>query len=145
MPIREGICWGQPRDGLMLGLAVRGAVVEFYLKNVGSDPLDVLSHVSADIDHLDWYELRMVNQAREERVLRFIADRDKSGTVKVHLLPGESTHHSVNLREWAKRPINSSENLTPGEYELWATYKVPTPSDTWTGRLEAGPVTTKII
>ena len=71
MPIREGICWGQPHDGLMLGLAARGAVVEFYLKNVGSEPLHVLSHVSADIDHLDWYELRMVNEAREERVLRY--------------------------------------------------------------------------
>jgi hypothetical protein len=128
----------------MLGLAAAGAIVEFYLKNVGADPLDVLSHVSADIDHLDWYELRMVDEARKERVLRFIDDRDKAGSVKVHLLPGETIKHSVNLRRWAKRPINGEENLAAGEYEVWATYEVPTPDDNWTGRLEAGPVVTTI-
>jgi len=144
MQTPEDICWGQPQNGLMLGLAAAGAVVEFYLKNVGSDPLDVLSHVSADIDHLDWYELRMVNQAREERVLRFIDDRDKAGTVKVHLPTGETIHHSVNLRKWAKRPINGEQNLAAGEYELWASYEVTDADDNWTGHLDAGPVATKI-
>src|SRR6185503_15464311 len=131
MQTREGICWGQPQDGLMLGLAAVGAAVKFYLKNVGADPLDVLSHVSADIDHLDWYELRLVNQAREERVLRFIDDRDKAGSVKVYLLPGETIHHSVNLRKWAKRPINGEENIAAGEYELWASYEVTDSDDNW--------------
>jgi len=144
MQTREGICWGQPQDGLMLGLAAVGAAVEFYLKNVGADPLDVLSHVSADIDHLDWYELRLVNQAREERVLRFIDDRDKAGSVKVYLLPGETIHHSVNLRKWAKRPINGEENIAAGEYELWASYEVTDSDDNWIGRLDAGPVATTI-
>ena len=144
MQIREDICWGDPQGGLMLGLAAAGATVEFYLKNVGADPLEVLSHVSADIDHLDWYELRMVSQSGEERVLRFIDDRDKSGVETVHLLPGETIHHSVDVREWAKRPINGEEKLAQGEYQLWATYEVTTPEDNWTGRLESGPVTTKI-
>jgi hypothetical protein len=144
MQIPEDVCWGKPQDGLMLGLSAAGAVVEFYLKNVGADPLDVLSHVSADIDHLDWYELRMVDEARKERVLRFIDDRDKAGSVKVHLLPGETIKHSVTLRQWSKRPINGSENLRLGEYEVWATYEVPTPDDNWTGHLTAGPVTTTI-
>ena len=128
----------------MLGLAAHRAVVEFYLKNVGTEPLDVLSHVSADIDHLDWYELKLVDQAREERVLRFIDDRDKAGSVKVHLLPDETIEHSVNLREWAKRRINGEENLASGEYEVWATYEVTAPDDNWTGRLEAGPLTITI-
>ena len=140
----EEICWGEPEGGLMLGLAADGAALEFYLKNVGAEPLDVLSHVSADIDHLDWYELRMVNQAREERVLRFIDDRDKSGVEKVHLLPGETIHHTVTLRRWSKRPINGAENLAAGEYELWASYEVTTRDDNWTGRLDAGPVVTMI-
>ena len=128
----------------MLGLAAAGATVEFHLKNVGADPLDVLSHVSADIDHLDWYELRMVNKAREERLLRFIDNRDKAGSVKVHLLPGEAIHHSVNLRKWAKRPINREENLAAGEYELWATYEVTDSTNNWTGHLDVGPVVTTI-
>jgi hypothetical protein len=144
MQIHEDICWGQPEGGLMLGLAANGAAVEFYLKNIGAEPLDVLSHVSADIDHLDWYELRMLNQAREERVLRFIDDRDKSGVEKVHLPPTETIHHSINLRKWAKRPINGKENLAAGEYEVWVSYEVTTPDDNWTGRLEAGPIVTTI-
>ena len=144
MQTHKGICWGQAQGGLMLGLSAAGAAVEFYLKNVGADPLDVLSHVSADIDQLDWYELRLVNQAREERVLRFIADRDKAGSVKVHLLPGETIHHSVNLRKWAKRPINGEEDLAAGEYELWASYEVTGSDDNWTGHLDAGPVSTTI-
>lgn len=142
MQIPEAICWGQPQSGLMLGLAADGATIEFYLKNVGTEPLDVLSHVSADIDHLDWYELRMMTAAGEERVLRFIDDRDKSGFETVHLPPGEAIHHSVNLRDWAKRPINGEQKLAAGEYELWATYEVTTPDDNWTGRLNAGPVVT---
>ena len=140
----EDVRWGQPSRGLMLGLAAAGAVVELYLKNVGSNPLDVLSHVSADVDHLDWYELRIVHQAREERVLRFIDDRDKAGSVTVHLLPGETIHHSINVRKWAKRPINGKEDLAAGEYEVWASYEVTTPHDNWTGRLDAGPVATTI-
>jgi len=144
MQIHEDISWGQPEGGLTLGLTADRGAVEFYLKNVGTEPLDVLSHVSADIDHLDWYELRMVNKTREERVLRFIDDRDKSGTVKIHLLSGETIHHSVDPREWAKRPINGEENLTAGEYQLWASYEVTNPDDNWTGRLEAGPVVTTI-
>jgi hypothetical protein len=144
MQIREDICWGKPQGGLMLGLTAAGAVVEFYLKNVGADALDVLSHVSADIDHLDWYELRMVNQAREERVLRFIDDRDKAGVVKVHLRPGKMIHHSVKLRKWAKRPINGEEKVAAGKYELWVSYEVTDPDDNWTGHLDAGPVTTRI-
>lgn len=144
MRIPEAICWGQPAGGLTLGLAADGAGVEFYLKNAGSQPLDVLSHVSADIDHLDWYELTMVNKSREERVLRFIDDRDKSGVEKVNLQPGEIIHHSVNLLKWAKRPINGAENLAAGQYELWASYEVTTPDDNWTGRVDAGPVVTTI-
>ena len=144
MQLREDVCWGKPQGGLMLGLSAAGAIVEFHLKNVGADGLDVLSHVSADIDHLDWYDLKMVNDAREERVLRFVDDRDKAGSVKVHLLPDETIKHSVNLRKWAKRPINGEENLTAGEYELWASYEVTTRDDNWTGHLNAGPVTTTI-
>lgn len=128
----------------MLGLSAAGVVVEFYLKNVGADALDVLSHVSADIDHLDWYKLKMVNEAREERLFRFIDNRDKAGSVRVHLLPGETVKNSVNLRKWAKRPINGEENLTAGEYELWASYEVTESDDNWTGHLDAGPEMTTI-
>jgi hypothetical protein len=128
----------------MLGLSAQGANVEFHLKNVGEHPLDVLSHVSADIDHLDWYALRMVNQAGRERVLRFVGDRDKSGSVEAHLAPGDIIHHSVNLGQWAKRPVNGEAEIEVGRYQAWAVYEVSPPGHNWTGKLEAGPVTLAI-
>ena|SRR5436190_15957585 len=139
-PAGTSICWGRPQRGLMLGLSAHETIAGFHLKNVGADPLNVLSHVSADIDHLDWYELKIMNQQGIARVLRFIDDRDKAGFVKVHLSAGESIHHSVNVCEWARRPINSEEELARGRYEVWASYEVTIPDDNWTGSLKAGPV-----
>lgn len=124
----------------MLGLSADKTITEFYIKNAGTDPVDVLSHVSADYKHLDWYKLKMDNDKGETRILRFLEARDKSGFVKAHLAAGESIHHSVDLAEWAVRPINGAEPLTAGTYNVYGFYEVSSPGDNWTGRLEAGPV-----
>ena len=128
---------------MTLGLSAGKTTVKFYLKNVGDAPADVLSHVNAGDEHLDWYSLRMENEKGETRTLRFFESRDKSGSVKAHLEPGESLHHSVDVAGWAVRPVNGAEPLA-GTYEVYAVYEVSPPGDNWSGRLEAGPVTMTI-
>lgn len=139
------VSWGRPARGLRLGVAAEAGLAELHLQNVGDAPLEVLSHVKAHEKHFDWFGLSLKDAAGATRRLRLLDDRDKSGTVRARLEPGESLRHSIDVGDWASRPVNGAEPLAPGAYLLNAEYEVDSARDyaldTWSGRLEAGPVT----
>lgn len=132
--------WGEPVDGLRLGLAPRDAAIELVLQNVGETDLEVLSHVAAGEIHLDWYTLRLQDAGGDTRTLRLLDARDESGVVRATVAPGESVRHRVAVGEWAARPVNGGQPLAPGTYQVSATYAAPPRGKTWSGEIEAGPV-----
>ena len=148
-PKRKGsrmsaITWGDAVGGLRLGVSTDTNVVRVHLENVGKEPLDVLSHVLANEVHLDWYLLHLEDEKGQARLLRLWDDRDESGAVRVRLEPGARIKHDVDVVSWSARPINGEKTLAPGSYKVRASYNVQPGRNTWTGRLEAGPVTLKV-
>lgn len=111
--------------GLRLGI---GAGVTLALENVGSQPLEVLSHVMAAGErHYDWFTVIV-----GEREFKLQADRNRSGFVRVTLAPGESLRHEIDLAAWAAR---QGVSLTTGA--LRARYEVEGDPTAWNGRLTA--------
>lgn len=138
------ISWGMPAAGLRLGLSTKSGTAELSLQNVGEAALEVLSHVQAHEVHLDWNKLRLTNDSGLDRSLGMVDARDRSIPIRIHLEPGESRQNQVDVQEWAKRPINGTQPLAPGNYQLFATYDVANEKDCWLGHLEAGPATLAI-
>jgi hypothetical protein len=141
---KPDIRWGSPVNGLRLGVSGGAGFAELSLENVGTQPLTVLSHVNAGEMHLDWFTLRLRAGSGAARDLHLLADRDKSGRVKVTLEPGKSLQHRVDVQRWAARPVNGNAPLAAGSYELRATYEVEAGEPHWSGKLEAGPATLTI-
>lgn len=137
----SGVTWGRPEGGLALGLSAEGAFARLHLRNVGAEPLTVLSHVVADGFHFDWYRLTLRDADGSARVLSLYDDRDESEVVTSRLAPGESLQHKVDLQAWARRAVNGAAPLAPGAYRMSAEYEVSPRGAAWSGRLEAGPVT----
>ena len=137
------IHWGTPVNGLRLGVAGGAGVAELSLENIGGTPLRVLSHVNAGEVHLDWFTLELRDR-RGERTLHLMAERNKSGRVEVTLAPGQSLEHRVDLQAWAVRPDNGGKDLAEGDYELRASYEVPSGEPVWSGKLTAGPATVHV-
>lgn len=134
------VSWGQQVSGLRLGLSTDGGFVELHLQNIGTAPLEVLSHVNAGDIHLDWYTLRLKDELGNTRKLELMDERDKSGIVRSHLEPGVSIQHQVDVVAWAVRSINGTKPLAAGTYKLYAVYEVEPGRNSWSGRLAAGPI-----
>lgn len=134
------VSWGKQVSGLRLGLSPDGGLVELHLQNVGTAPLEVLSHVNAGDIHLDWYTLHLTDEKGNTRKLKLVDERDKSGIVRAHLEPGGSIQHQVNVGVWATHSINGTKPLAAGTYKLYAVYEVEPGRNSWSGRLEAGPI-----
>lgn len=134
------VSWGEPLRGLRLGVATDGSEVELHLQNVGTTPLEVLSHVKAGEVHLDWYKLRLEDEKSNSRELRLMDNRNRSAIVQAHLEPGASIQHQVDIVAWAARSVNGAQPLDVATYKLYAVYQVEPESDHWNGRLEAGSV-----
>jgi hypothetical protein len=132
--------WGAAVNGLALGLSTNGPVVTLQLKNTGTTPLEVMSHVEAEETHLDWYTITLTDDRGNTRTLKLAAARERSAEVKVSLAPGKTVDHNVAVVDWAARSVNGAKPLAAGEYTVRATYAVSSPNDVWNGRLEAGPV-----
>ena len=136
--IADEVSWGEPVNGLRLGLSVKGSMAYVHLQNVGNVSLNVLSHVRAHEVHLDWYTLLVKAESGLNRQLRIIDSRDRSIAVSVPLGAGESLQHHVDVVEWAKRLVNGARPLAPGIYTLSAVYDVANEKDCWLGRLIEG-------
>ena len=137
------IHWGAAVNGLRLGVAGDAGIAELSLENVGTQSLQVLSHVNAGEVHLDWFTLHLRDSQGARRELRLFADRNKSGRVEVTLAPGQHLQHRVDIQRWAARPDNGGV-LRAGSYELRASYEVEPGEPHWSGKLDAGPVTVSI-
>lgn len=137
--------WGEPVDGLRLGIAGTGAAIALHLGNTGDAPLTVLSHVMApDEAHLDWFTVTLTRGDNEPVQLRFLDDRNRSAEITVELPPGSELAHRVDLVAWAARPINDEVALEPGTYRVTASYEVPPDGATWTGTLHSGSIETQL-
>lgn len=124
-------------NGLALGVSVDDKRrVELLLQNVGDAPLAVWSHAqSGPTVHLDWFELRLVDPLGNTRVARFLDARGtEAAPVKVHLAPGETVRHAIDLDAWLTKPVNGGRALDPGKYGLTAVYEVGI-DGAWNGRL----------
>jgi hypothetical protein len=134
------ITWGQPVDNLRLGLTTAGTTVGLHLQNTGATPLEVMSHVATHELHLDWYTLQVTPPDGAPFTIRLYDSRNRSAPIKQTLAPGEALAHRIDAVAWAARPANGSHTLSPGMYQLAASYDVPADAGVWAGRLKAGPV-----
>jgi hypothetical protein len=137
--------WGEPVDGLRLGIAGSGASIVLALGNTGDAPLTVMSHVMAPEEtHLDWFTVTLAGAGGEPVLLRLLDDRNRSAEITVELPPGSELAHRVDLVAWAARPVNGPVTLEPGTYRVTATYEVPPDGAAWTGTLHSGTVDTQL-
>lgn len=135
----KDIFWSQSCNDLILGLQCTDDHVSLLLKNTGPNPLHVLSHVMAGDIHLDWFRLKVTVNGRD-RFIRLSDDRNRSARIVKTLAPGESLLHRVDVLAWAKRAVNGSVPLKPGDARVLAGYGVHNDAAVWNGELEAGPV-----
>jgi hypothetical protein len=135
-----GATTASARSGdLELTIAVAGTTLRVALANVGDAGLRAyFAAMSAAGPHHDHLVVELAGGSGG-RTLRFTGDRDASTIGIVDLDPGEQVSDELDLAAWALQPINGSEPLWPGAYELTATYKVDVPG-AWAGDLSAGPV-----
>ena len=129
-------------SGVRLGLEINATSATFHVQNVGTKPVDVMSHVQAGEQHLDWYTLELSASDGGQREIGFVDDRDRSAPIKVTLAPQAELSHRVDVASWGARAANGSKPLAPGAYRVVARYTVPagTNATAWTGTLSAGPV-----
>jgi hypothetical protein len=132
------IAWGKAAAGLRLGVAADRLNVTFTLENVSDKKIEILSHVAAQEKHLDWTTLR-VTETGKRREIRFVDDRNRSGSIKVMLDPGGKVSHQMDVANWAGRTVNGARALAPGSHTASAVYAVSDAS-VWTGRIESGEI-----
>ncbi|MCW6006157.1 hypothetical protein K1W54_16440 [Micromonospora sp. CPCC 205371] len=136
--------WGEPVDGLRLGIGAGDGWVALCLGNIGDAPLTVLSHVMApDEAHLDWFAVTLAGEETDV-LLRLFDDRNRAAEITVDLPPGSELAHRVDLMAWATRPINGPVTLAPGTYRATATYEVPPNGAAWTGTIHSGTTTVTV-
>jgi len=111
----------------------------FTLKNAGDASLVVNAAVVGAERHLDWYRV-VFDVGGEHRELRFDDERNRAGTERKTLAPGDSHTEEVDLAAWARRPRNGGKPLPSGSGTLRAFYEVEGDSQAWNGKLEAGPI-----
>lgn len=124
---------------LSLELAVTGSVAHFTLRNRGDAPLTVLTCVTGKEIHYDWFVVT-IEHGGARRTLRFVDDRNRSGTEKVALAPGATWTGDADLAAWAARGVNGAAPLPAGDAAVRAIYEVQGVSDAWNGRIESAPV-----
>jgi hypothetical protein len=138
-PPRAPLTWGEAAAGLRLGIGARHGLLRLVLENVGSGPLQVLSHVRAGGEtHFDWITLSLDGPSGG-RTLALMDERNRSAAVTVTLEAGEAVQHEIDVPAWARREANGAQALAPGRYVARAVYEVPASAQAWSGRLEAGP------
>ncbi len=134
------VTWGDPVNGLRLGIA-GGNTAELYLRNVGVSAFDVWSYVNAQERQYDWFTLHLEDTMGNKRTILLMNDRDKSAPIRVHLAPGETVHHSIDVRHWVAPYVHVETPIVPGAYSVSVTYEVPSADTTvWNGILKAGPI-----
>lgn len=136
----SNVVWGEPLNGLRLGLEKNDGDLILHLRNVGQVPLEVLSHVDAGEVHLDWFTLNLQDEKGNNHQVTLLDNRDESGIVLVDLAPGEGLQHTVDVTDWATREANYHRAVVPGRYQLSAVYDAPDRGNNWVGRLEVGPI-----
>lgn len=125
-------------DGLELLAGARKSAAVLTLRNCGTTPITVLSHVDAGERHYDWFTIEL-ERAGETRVLRLYDDRNESARVTAELAPGDGLEHVIDVGAWARRAVNGGRPLAAGTYRLSATYEVTEPDAPWRGTLRSDP------
>jgi hypothetical protein len=134
------VAWGKPERELVLGLAVRGEVVEAVLQNRGTTEQQVIAKGVG---------LKLVGSGWSGDVY------DHQGPIYLNrpetfatLAPGRGLRIPIDVGERARRVVGSSgaRAIPPGRYEVTARYDAATElvGDWWGGVLEAGPIVVEI-
>lgn len=143
-----GIAWGEPVDGLRLGVALEGTTLITHMQNVGSAPFIVFTHVATHERQSDWLTVSVTDNKGGERVIAFDDDRDKSAAATSKLAVGGELVDRWDLAAWSARPRNGKRTFEPSFAKLRATYKVipapttipPTGDKVWSGTIESGRI-----
>ncbi len=143
-----GIAWGEPVDGLRLGIALEGATLVTHTQNVSSAPLVVFTHVATHERQSDWLTVSITDKKGGEHVIAFNDDRDKSAQATSKLPAGSEIVDRWDLAAWSARPRNGKRTFDPTFASVRATYKVipapttiPTIGDkVWSGTIESGRI-----
>lgn len=121
----------------------RPGVVSIQLTNAGSGALAVLSHVEAARPLLTWYRLDVSGLAGTRR-LSLGGPANESVAITSNLSQGAWLRHDVDVQAAALEPHNGATRLSPGTYQIIATYAVTEPGTHWTGSISSPPVTVAI-
>jgi hypothetical protein len=131
--------------GAKLELAARqrpggGAVIEIELRNAGSEPACVWSHVETHELQHDWLSLQYADGGKyhhANRAVRFTDARDESAVISVLVHPGERITQRWDVGSWALRKVNGAEALSSGSLWALAVYDTSKETEVWAGRLQA--------
>lgn len=131
-----------PTQSLVISLAQgsRPGIVAIQLTNAGAATVSVFSHVEASRVLLTWYRLDVTGPSGPRR-LALGGPANEAAAITVDLAPGKSLTHEVDLQAAALEPHNGAARLSPGTYQITATYAVSEPGEHWTGSISSAPLT----
>jgi hypothetical protein len=136
-------------DGLELSIDVEPSdlTATLTLRNTGKQPRKVLSHVQAQEEHYDWFQIELTWPKAEKGtcagtgrlVLQLLDSRRKSAPVTKELPPGGSLSHKLSIPAWAARGVNGGVRLGGSYYKITARYRVKGEAGVWNGELATAP------
>lgn len=132
------IAWGKPHKQLCAGLQVMpSGKLGLFLENRGTDTITVMSHVTAQERHYDWFRIH-TQSAADGSITEFLLldSRDRSATVQSAIAPGEKLQHDIDFADWSHR---RGTGLVMGAYSIWFSYSAKE-GGAWRGKLESGRV-----
>lgn len=111
--------WGEPEDGVILGLSISDDVLGFHIMNLADTEITVYSHVSAGQKHFDHYYLHLQYLFGEEQIVEFTGNRNRSAPVFISLEPYQILGNYVYLKDWCSKP---RFNIRNGLAIIWLEY-----------------------
>ena len=135
IPSGQAVVWTPEQQGLRLGMAVAGHVVQMCLENVSDAPLSVVRLDAA-------FELHLLGEREYDLPL---GDDDLENIPPYgvrELTARESLCKTAAMGSAEGLPVSTVMfHPQPGTYTLSATYRAPEPDDgeRWWGRLETTP------
>ena len=134
--------WGEPENGLVLGLSLTDDVLGFHIMNQSDSEITVYSHVSAGQKHYDHYYLHVQYLFGEVHIIEFVDNRNRSAPVFIALEPYQILGNYVYLKDWCSKP---RFNIRNGLAIIWLeyNYQIDHPGyDEWMGILYSDKVMT---
>jgi hypothetical protein len=147
----SSVAWGEPVNGLRLGIALDSTTLVTHLENVGSEPLVVWTHAlppeGARERQSQWLIVTVRPASGAERWLHF-SDDAMAEPVSATLAAGAELVERWDLAAWSARAVNRAQGFGKDVSAVRAKYLVPAMPTTappplgyvspWNGEIQSG-------